>query len=166
MNTNKNMEITLKLNHLRDLWQEFCEQHTKLYEVTCDEYLHLMSSDMDQLEITIKEKELVIQEIDQLDHYRNDLISELSDLLEIERPKKIATLLNLDLVDERISEDIEKYNLVLLDIIEKIVEQNKKNQFFLNKAIHSLNELKESFSGKVNYSTYSANGTKSSSKIY
>lgn len=54
---------------------------------------------------------------------------------------------------------MKKLNLILMDIVEKIQEQNKKNQVFLNKALISLKELKNSFSGGgKKYETYGSNG--------
>lgn len=160
------LELELKLNYLRDLWQEFCEKHSLLYEITCDEYMHLMASDMDSLEVTVKQKEDLVQNINELDTTRQSLIEEIAELLEIEKPENMNSLLSSDKITETIKDQITKYNEVLLDMVNKIMEQNKKNQFFLNKAIHSLNELKESFSGKANYSTYSADGVKRNNNTY
>ena len=61
---------------------------------------------------------------------------------------------------------IEKLNLVLLDIVNKIQEQNKKNQVFLNRALLSLKELKDSFGGRTNYETYSSTGLAKSNLSY
>ena len=165
MNENVKLELGLKLNTLADLWQQFCEKHTELYEATCEEYIHLMSSDMDKLEEIVAQKANIIAKIDEYDRSRLDLIEEISKLLEIPMPEKMSELLANENINKEFSERIEKLNLILLDIIENIMEQNRKNQFFLNKAIHSLNELKESFSGQGNYSTYSAKGTKKSTNV-
>lgn len=153
-------ELKLKLNHLRQLWHDFCEKHTELYEVTCDEYMHLLASDIDKLEETIEEKSKVLVFINTLEQQRNELTTEITKMLNAEKTEKLSEFLVLlrkhDEVD--IPTEVEKLNLILLDIVEKIQTQNKKNQFFLNKAIHSLKELKESFSGKTNYNTYSSSG--------
>lgn len=160
------LELELKINYLRDLWQEFCQAHTELYDVTCNEYLHLMESDMDKLEESVEQKGVIIKAIDKLDGHRQETILEISKLLGVEKLENISQLLSYNEVNPKIKSDVEKLNLILLDIIEKIMEQNKKNQFFLNKAIHSLRELKDSFSGKINYSTYSSTGTTKSSNTY
>ena len=159
-------KLDLRSNYLRDIWQEFCEKHTQLYEVTCDEYMHLMASEMDELEECIDKKGIILKEIDQLDEHRQGILTEISNLLSIEKPNKMSELLERKEINQNIGEEIEKLNLVLVDIVEKIVAQNKKNQFFLNKALHSLHELKESFGGKVNYDTYSSSGTKTKSTSY
>jgi flagellar biosynthesis/type III secretory pathway chaperone len=49
-------------------------------------------------------------------------------------------------------------NSLLIDIIHRIQEQNKKNQMFLNKAMLSLREIKQGFTGKKTYTTYGADG--------
>ncbi len=164
----ENIELRLKSDLLRNLWHDFCEKHTELYEVTCDEYMHLLASDIDALENTVQEKQKTIAYINRLEQNRNELTQELAQMLNGDTPQNVSDLLtglrNNNEVEA--ADHIEKLNLVLLDIIEKIQEQNKKNQFFLNKAIHSLNELKESFSGKGNYKTYSSTGMANNGKTY
>ena len=158
----KEMEFKLKANHLIDLWRDFCEKHTVLYEYTCDEYMHLLSSDMDALNITLQEKKELLEHINLLDSNRVEVTDEILALMEIDSPpKKLVFLLEYFKENGQadVANQIDKLNLVLLDIIEKIQDQNKKNQIFLNKAIHSLRELKQSFSGKVKYNTYSASGS-------
>lgn len=161
MNEKQQIELKLKADHLIDLWHEFCEKHTDLYEFTCDEYMHLLSSDIDQLNITLAEKKTLLAEISDLDQHRKDVTDEILTLMNVKAgPQKLSYLLScLKQTEEtQAASHIEKLNLVLLDIIEKIQDQNKKNQIFLNKAILSLKDLKESFNGKVQYKTYSATG--------
>ena len=50
------LKINLELNALYDIWQEFCEQHTSLYELTCDEYIKLLASEIDDLEELMQQK--------------------------------------------------------------------------------------------------------------
>ncbi len=161
MNENEKMELKVKAAHLVDLWREFCEKHTELYEYTCDEYMHLIASDIDKLNTTLSEKKILLSEINDLDQHRKEMTGELLDFMNIKAgPAKLTFLLeNLKKTDELISAThIEKLNLILLDIIDKIQDQNKKNQIFLNKAILSLKDLKESFNGKTQYKTYSPSG--------
>ena len=123
--------------------------------------MHLLSSDIDQLNITLSEKKSLLNEISDLDQHRKEVTGEILKLMNVaEGPQKLSYLLSClkETNEIQAASHIEKLNLVLLDIIEKIQDQNKKNQIFLNKAIHSLRELKESFSGKVQYKTYSATG--------
>ena len=161
MTNEQSVALKLKADHLIDLWHEFCEKHTELYEYTCDEYMHLLASDIDQLNITLSETKVLLAEINELDKHRKEMTTEVLTLLGVESgPQKLSYLLScLKDTDEKVAAGhIEKLNLVLLDIIGKIQEQNKKNQIFLNKAILSLKELKESFNGKTQYKTYSATG--------
>ena len=53
---------------------------------------------------------------------------------------------------------LKNLNALLIDIVQKIQEQNKKNQMFLNRAMLSLREIKQGFTGKKTYSTYGADG--------
>lgn len=163
MNTAEEMKF--KLSHYRQLWHDFCEKHTELYELTCDEYMHLLASDIDSLEDTLSSKSEALKYINSLETHRNELTSEIAEIWAIEKPKKLADFLTVlkEKNEASIAEEIEKMNMILLDIIEKIQAQNKKNQVFLNKAIMSLNELKQSFNGKSNYKTYSPSGMTRSS---
>lgn len=154
------LKLKLKLDYLRQIWHDFCEQHTYLYELTCDEYMHLLASDIDKLELTIQDKRTLLTEINQLDQSRNELVKEIVEIYGKDKPEKLTGLIAIlnEENQKELATELEKRNLILLDIIEKIQEQNKKNQFFLNKAIYSLKELRESFSGEKKYKTYSAKG--------
>lgn len=142
-----------------DLWKRLCEEHTLLFDLTCDEYSLLLSSDLDGLEDKVAEKEVVIERIGKLDRVRQGLIDEVN-ALNGASVKSVS-----DLIDYMNSTQIEKeqkhlfrFNALLIDIIEKIQAQNKKNQLFLNKAIHSLRDIRMGAMGKKNYTTYNAKG--------
>jgi flagellar biosynthesis/type III secretory pathway chaperone len=143
------------------VWEGFCHLHKELYDLTCDEYLTLLSSDVDKLEHMLPLKEEIISKISVLENERKDLIESInaskiftknilksSDLLivfsEIDQGSAMPALKNL--------------NALLIDIVQKIQEQNKKNQMFLNRAMLSLREIKQGFTGKKTYSTYGADG--------
>lgn len=161
----KEFELKIKAEYLGDVWQNFCQLHSLLYELTCDEYMHLLASDMDKLDDTLLKKEEVISEINQLEQTRVEVIDDLNILLgtNVSKLSDFSELLrqhNLITIGQR----VDKLNLILLDIIEKLQDQNKKNQIFLNKALLSLQELKDSFSGGgKKYKTYGANGSTYSS---
>ena len=57
------LELKIKSEYLGDVWQNFCQLHSLLYELTCDEYVHLLSSDLDKLDDTLNNKQEVIAEI-------------------------------------------------------------------------------------------------------
>lgn len=159
MNEMNLLKFKLKSSELINVWQKFCESHTMLYDLTCEEYLHLLSSDLDKLESTLDEKNLLLNNINALDVHREEILGELN-LLVDDKVDSISSLLQVIISngDTNEAKQLESLNLLLLDIIGKIQEQNKKNQVFLNRAILSLQELKEGFSGKKNFKTYGANG--------
>jgi flagellar biosynthesis/type III secretory pathway chaperone len=143
------------------VWEGFCHLHKELYDLTCEEYLMLLESDIDKLEKVLPVKEEIINKITELEKDRTELIDTLNsislfannigragDLLEafapLDQSAGIPALKNL--------------NSLLIDIIHKIQEQNKKNQMFLNKAMLSLREVKQGFTGKKQYTTYGADG--------
>lgn len=153
-------EQKLEVGRLYDLWSDFCEMHTSLYEITCDEYMHLLASDINSLEDSIQDKTKILEQINNLETRRQELSESLAASFKEEKPQKLSDLITMLTKhgEAEIAGNIEKLNLVLIDIIEKIQEQNKKNQVFLNKAIYSLKELRESFTGKKKSNTYSARG--------
>ena len=157
----QSLDLKLKSEAIADLWQEQCSLHTQLFELTCDEYLHLLASEMEKLDSAIEEKQTIIAEINGLEDQRKLLLQEINQNFEAANIHKMADLvLFLKTNDlERDATRIEKLNLVLMDIVDKIQSQNKKNQVFLNKALVSLRELKDNFGGKTkDYKTYGSNG--------
>lgn len=163
-NARVELELQIKAEYLGDVWQNFCQLHSLLYELTCDEYVNLLASDIDKLDETLLQKQEVIAEINLLEAQRSETIHEINQLLgtDVQKISSFTDLLrehNLGNVSQR----IDKLNLILLDVIEKLQDQNKKNQIYLNKALLSLQELKDSFSGGKKYKTYGANGTTYSS---
>jgi flagellar biosynthesis/type III secretory pathway chaperone len=156
-------ELELYYHQVIQLWESFCEAHKTLFELTGEEYLNLLDGDLDKIEATVKLKEATIDYVGQLELTRQNIIAELNqknlghkeiksvtDLLmtfsELENTKSVRILFNL--------------NSLLIDIIEKLQAQNKKNQIFLNRAMHSIREIKEGFSGKKQFSTYGSDGQK------
>lgn len=144
-----------------NIWEGFCTLHKELYDLTCEEYLTLLESDIDKLESMMPVKEEIISKIGELERERSNLIDKLNDsgiaaarinragdllveFADIEKANGIAALQNL--------------NSLLIDIVTKIQEQNKKNQMFLNKAMISIKQVKQGFSGKKTFSTYGADG--------
>ncbi len=167
MTEQEQLVLNLKLSELNSIWKSYCQLHTELYDLTCDEYVHLLASDMDALENTLSEKNSLIETINKIEDKRTVLIDELNATGSHFNIEKITDVVD---VCKRFGSNaeaiqLEKYNALLLDIIMKIQDQNKLNQLFLNKAILSLRELKESFSGRKTYKTYGANGATSSRSV-
>ena len=160
MNEVNIFKLKLKINELLLIWQDFCRAHSTLYDQTSEEYLHLLSSDIEKLEEIIADKNITIQLITKLDNQRKMIIEELNTEFHFENISKISEVVELTKTYLNDSEGtrLEKLNLLLLDIVEKIQDQNKLNQLFLNKAILSLQDLKNSFSGRKTFKTYGANG--------
>lgn len=160
MNEKQLLQFKLSANDFISVWTEFCQEHTTLYDLTCEEYVHLLSSDIDKLEGVVDLKNSQLNLISSLDIKRKDVLETIFSIdpkLELKKIKDVVKCLkenNLDFEANQLS----KLNLLLLDIIEKIQDQSKKNQLFLNKAIISLKDLKRSFTGKTNYTTYGSNG--------
>src|SRR5690554_6443279 len=156
-----NFKLKIHAQTIADLWREQCSLHTELFELRCDEYMHLLASDLEKLDLAIEEKSLLIDKINQLEDRRKLCLQEVNLLrngqASIQKLGELLLYLNEQGLNNE-SDRIEKLNLVLLDIVEKIQEQNKKNQVFLNKALLSLKELKNSFGGGKTYETYGSNG--------
>jgi flagellar biosynthesis/type III secretory pathway chaperone len=147
--------------HAINIWENFCQLHKELYDLTCKEYLTLLESDIEKLENMLPIKDDIISKIGQLEKDRTDLISKInnSDIFST-KILRAWDMLNAfsDIEKEQAIPVLKNLNSLLIDIIQKIQEQNKKNQVFLNKAMISIREVKEGFSGKRNYTTYGANG--------
>lgn len=142
-------------------WEMFCQIHKDLYDLTCDEYLTLLDSDIDKLETMLPLKEEIISKIGQLEKDRAELIEKLnSTTLFSTKITRAGELLDAfsDLDRSSAIPALKNLNSLLIDIIGKIQDQNKKNQQFLNKAMLSLREVKQDFTGKKTYTTYGADG--------
>lgn len=143
------------------VWEGFCHLHKELYDLTCEEYMTLLASDIEKLETMLPEKEAIIARINELEKSRAHLILKIneSNLFAAEITRAGELLEAFADIDQKSGiPALRNLNGLLIDIIQKIQEQNKKNQVFLNKAMHSIRELKNSFSGKKNYTTYGADG--------
>ncbi len=160
MNSNQ-AEIKLYYQRTLSVWESFCQLHKELYDLTCDEYLTLLESDIDKLETMLIEKEEIIAKIAEIEKERSELILNLNahQIFQV-KISKASELINAfsSLESQAGLPALKNLNSLLIDIIQKIQEQNKKNQQFLNKAMHSLKEVKQGFSGKKTYTTYGADG--------
>lgn len=143
------------------LWKQLCEEHNDLFNLTCDEYSLLLQSELELLEEKIEEKNECIKRIGTLELVRRDLIKELNELYPGKNIDSVSTLLAVmsEYEVESNQKHLFRFNALLIDIIEKIQAQNKRNQLFINKALHSLQQIRLEASGKKNFSTYSARGS-------
>lgn len=143
------------------IWEGFCRLHKELYDLTCDEYLTLLESDIDKLEQMLPLKEEIIQKIGELERDRSELIDTLNKTAlfsgNISRAGELLEAFS-SIDSQAAIPAMKNLNALLIDIIQKIQDQNKRNQQFLNKAMLSLREVKQGFTGKKQYTTYGADG--------
>lgn len=144
-----------------NLWKQFCEEHNELFNLTCDEYSLLLKSDLENLEEKIAEKNECIARIGTLEILRRDLIKDINALYPDKQIDSVSALLEVmsNYEIESNQKHLFRFNALLIDIIEKIQAQNKRNQLFINKALHSLQQIRIEASGKKHFSTYSAKGS-------
>lgn len=146
-----------------DIWKRFCEEHTLLLDKTFEEYSYLLSSDIDSIESLLAEKNEVVKRINFLEKARERVITKLNEYLkengqaEIESVSELISVMS-DFEQVNNNRHLYRFNSLLIDIIEKIQAQNKKNQLFLNKAINNLRDIREEALGVKNYSTYNQKG--------
>jgi flagellar biosynthesis/type III secretory pathway chaperone len=144
-----------------DLWKRFCEEHHLLFEQTMDEYSALLESDTEKVESMVESKAETIERINQLEKLRSHLIAKVNETLpEGQKVNGVGDLILVMQEFEKRSNNnhLFRFNQLLIDIIEKIQEQNKKNQLFINKAIIALREIRENALGKK-YHTYTPRGS-------
>lgn len=143
------------------LWKQFCEEHNELFNLTCDEYSLLLKSDLELLEEKISEKNECIKRIATLELVRRDLIIELNALFPEKNIDSVSGLIEVmsKYEIESNQKHLFRFNALLIDIIEKIQAQNKRNQLFINKALHSLQQIRIEATGKKNFSTYTSKGS-------
>jgi flagellar biosynthesis/type III secretory pathway chaperone len=154
-------EKKLYYQRVLSVWEGFCQLHKELYDLSCEEYLTLLASDVDKLEAMLPLKEEIIGKISELETERGELIGQLNSRKLFETPiERAADLLSAfsDLEKSAAIPALRNLNSLLIDIVQKIQEQNKKNQLFLNKAMLSLREIKQGFTGKKSFTTYGADG--------
>jgi len=147
--------------YLTDLWQQLCEEHALLFNLTCDEYLYLLDSDLESLETIVEEKNGVIERIAKLEEHRKDFLKKIN--VGLKDTEKIST--HNDLLSfiqkysiEKNQKHFARFNTLLINIIKKIKKQNKRNQIYLRKAMISLNEWKKEALGEKNFQIYTASG--------
>lgn len=143
------------------VWEGFCQLHKQLFDLTCDEYITLLASDIEKLESMLPIKEEIIGKIGELEAERAGLIETINNSnIFTQRILKSGDLLAAfaELDQQSSIPALKNLNGLLIDIVQKLQDQNKKNQVFLNKAMLSLREIKQGFSGKKTYTTYGADG--------
>lgn len=155
-------EKKLYYQRVLHVWEGFCQLHRELYDLTCEEYLTLLASDVDKLEGMLPLKEEIITKISELETERSELMEKLnnSKLFSTQITRSGELLEAFAEIDSAAAVSaLKNLNALLIDIIHKIQDQNKKNQMFLNKAMISLRDIKNGFAGKKKtFTTYGADG--------
>lgn len=146
-----------------DVWRRLCELHTDLLDKTFEEYSLLLKSEIDLIDDLIKEKQVIIKQITLIDDERMNIINELNTILKAEGKSEIESVSHLIKTMEAFEKENEtrhlfRFNSLLIDLIEKLQEQNKRNQVFLNKAINNLKDIREEAIGVKSYQTYNQKG--------
>lgn len=160
-----NDKLAVLYFEVTDLWKRLCEEHNMLFNVTCDEYSLLLNSELDLLEEKLAEKNEIILRIGALETVRRELIAELNATIpdkEVDSVTKLIEAMRAYEVEKN-QKHLFRFNALLIDIIEKIQAQNKRNQLFINKALLSLKQIRIEAAGKKNYSTYTSKGSAISS---
>ncbi len=157
-------EVQLLYLEFTDLWKSLCDVHNQLYQFTCEEYLALLNSNIDRVHTLLENKELVMKSIDELEGERLALVHRVADhaqlsLTHFAKFKEVYAFFKeqINLTDYN---PLLKYHTLMIDLIEKTQEQNKKNRIFLNKALHSIQELRNDLNGNTKVNNYSRTGEK------
>ena len=160
-----NEKLAIIYFEVTGLWKKLCEEHNELFNITCEEYSLLLRSELSLLEEKLVEKNNIILRINALENIRRDLIKELNVLFPDKEIDCVSALLEIMKIYEveRKLKHLFRFNALLIDIIEKIQIQNKRNQLFINKALFSLKQIRLEATGKKNFSTYSSKGSALSS---
>ena len=160
MTTQRN-DLEFYYFRVTDVWKRLCEEHNTLLDQTCEEYSLLLGSELDNLESKIEEKKETIKRINSLESHRSEIINELNQEHGQDSPiESINDLISLmKPYEERDNEKhLYRFNALLIDIIEKIQEQNKKNQMLVNRTLSDLKNIREDAMGVKTYSTYDKRG--------
>ena len=163
----KNQSKEVFYYRVTDLWKRLCEEHNTLLDQTCEEYSLLLSSDVDALDIKTQEKVETIDRIKKLESLREQAIKEIRKTYSDSQIKSISDVISFfqEFENRNNALHLFRFNRFLIDIIEKIQAQNKKNQLFINKALANLKQIRESAMGIKSYSTYDKKGGTKASPV-
>ena len=144
---------------ITDIWKRFCEAHQELLELTCDEYFALIRNKLDELNHIVEQKQVVMEYINGLNDTRADLIEELNQTTntDISSVKELISFVK-SLEIEKEEKHLFRFNAFLVDTINKIKKQTEINQDFINRAMTSIDEVRESLLGKNRFQTYNSRG--------
>ena len=159
----KKEEKELFYYRVTDIWRRLCEEHNNLLDQTCEEYALLLASKLDELEAKIDEKKETLARIGSLEKLRAEIIEAINKKgeMKIESVTQLIEVMQ-EFENENNQMHLCRFNALLIDMIEKIQTQNKRNQLFINKALLNLKSIREEALGEKSYSTYTKKGQSSS----
>jgi flagellar biosynthesis/type III secretory pathway chaperone len=159
-------EKELLYYRVTDIWRRLCEEHNHLLDQTCEEYALLLASKLDELESKIDEKKETLKRIVSLEKIRAEIIQTINKKAEtkIESVTQLIEVMR-EFENENNQKHLFRFNALLIDMIEKIQTQNKRNQLFINKALLNLKSIREEALGEKSYSTYTKMGQSSSKPL-
>jgi flagellar biosynthesis/type III secretory pathway chaperone len=137
------------------LWRELCIHHTQLFETTNQEYQLLLAGETDQLESNLGSKKALIEKIQNYDLKRQTSVEDVFKYYSTNNNTSFHYSRLIELFNEKLNlnenNELDKYNIFLVEIIDKIQIQNRKNRQFLNRALIMMEDLKKDFknTGKV-----------------
>ncbi|MBT3234805.1 MAG: hypothetical protein HN353_02535 [Bdellovibrionales bacterium] len=163
---NNNRDLELVYFQIVDSWKRLCEEHSLLLDAACNEYSLLLSSKLDELETAINHKHDILLKINTLEELRAKLIDRASELFSQKSGSAAVDLTSVGGLIKALEpfevkdngHHLMRFNNILIDIIEKIQRQNKKNQLFINKALDSIQDMRFEAVGEKKYVTYDARG--------
>jgi len=160
--SSQNQELPDAYQELTLIWRELCVLHTHLFELTNQEYQYLLTSETDLLESNLIEKRNVVKMINDFDQRRQDCVERVFALInpdtDLSPTFSIINRILMQNLKLEASHQLEKYNDYLVDIIEKIQMQNRKNRQFLNRAMIMIDDLKKDFQSSKKILSYNKKG--------
>lgn len=149
-----------------DLWRRLCEEHNTLLDQTCEEYALLLASKLEELENKIDEKKDTMARIGSLEKLRAEVIEAINKKggVKVESVNQLIEQMQ-EFEQENNQMHLFRFNALLIDMIEKIQAQNRRNQLFINKALLNLKAIREEALGQKSYSTYTKKGQSSNKPL-
>lgn len=151
------MEFETFMSHLN----QCIKLHMSLFEKTSEEYIQLLEGDHENLGETIKIKQGIIHEVDEVvsslerSYFKIfNLCQKDEAIFKLENLKSLLSEMNLTREHKYLSSQAN----LLAEIVDNTKEQNKLNQSFINKSIESLKSLKRDVFGIKEYNSYNNKG--------
>jgi flagellar biosynthesis/type III secretory pathway chaperone len=143
------------------IWSSLCKLHAELLDLSYDEFQAIKKSELERIIEITSHKDEIVSKIDKVDKARKFLIQNFSETIPevgiFEKSHELIAFFKNNRVNEGI-DHLDHFNNLLIEVIENLQDQNRKNQYFLNRAINSLEQLKADMTGSRKYNHYNAKG--------